>query len=136
GALAELAEQDRLLLRTERGRLAALALLLAGRVEFVLDHPQWEELVPLQPQDRLQPFEVCLAEEPVAALCAPRRQQALVLEVADLRDRDVRELLDQPTDDLADAKQALASLVLVLELHLLRGARHAMNVIRYLPTCT
>ena len=41
---------------------------------------------------RAQPLDVVLAEEPVAALRAPRRQQPLVLEVADLRDRDVREL--------------------------------------------
>ena len=52
----------------------------------------------------------CLAEEPVAALRAPRREQALVLEVADLRDRDVRELVAQAAHDLADPEQALALL--------------------------
>ena len=84
-----------------------------GRVELVLDHAQRQELVALQPQDRLQPLEVGLAEQPVAALRAPRRQQPLVLEVADLRDRDVRELVDEPAHDLADAKQPLAGLRLV-----------------------
>ena len=40
--------------------------------------------------------------EPVAAGRAPRRQQLLVLEVADLRDRDVRELLLERLADGAD----------------------------------
>ena len=46
-----------------------------------------------------QPLDVVLAEEPVAALRAPRREQPLVLEVADLRDRDVGELRLQAAAD-------------------------------------
>ena len=54
-----------------------------------------------------QPLDVVLAEEPVAARRALRRQQALVLEVADLRDRDVRELGAAARADRADRVQAL-----------------------------
>ena len=63
------------------------------RRELLADHPQRQELVALQAQDRLQPLDVVLAEQPVAAAGPLRRQQALILEVADLRDRDVRELV-------------------------------------------
>src|SRR5207248_7843944 len=71
-------------------------------------------------------------EQAVAALRAPRRQQPLVFEVADLRDRDVRELAAQPPDDLADPEEALALRLLLVA----RGLRHAMKVIRYFPTCS
>src|SRR5204863_1234891 len=77
-------------------------------------------------------LEVALAEQPVAALRAARRQEPLVLEVADLGDRDVGELAAQPPDDLADAEQALARRMLLVR----RRLRHAMNVIRYFPTCS
>src|SRR5581483_4680558 len=127
--LAELVEGDRLLLAAERRRTPALPLHRPRRVELVLDHAQRQELVSLQPQALLEPFDVGRAEQPVAALCPARRQEAFVLEVPDLRDRDVRELLGQATDHLSDPEQALALL--------LRSRRsHAMNVIRYLPTCS
>ncbi len=73
-------------------RAAALALRAAAGGELLADHAQRQELVPLQPQDRLEPLDVLLAEEAVAAARALRREQPLVLEVADLRDRDVGEL--------------------------------------------
>src|SRR5690349_6761266 len=132
-ALAELVEDDRLLLLAERGRATALPLRLAGRVELVLDHAQRQELVALQPQDRLQPLEVVLAEEAIAALRPARRQEPLVLEVADLRDRDVGELRREAPHDLADPQELLPRR-LRLALNPVTGrARHAMNVIRYLP---
>ena len=107
GALAQLVERDRLLRCAERRRPPPLALLRARSVELVADHAQRQELVALQAQDRLQALEVVLAEQPVAALRAARRQQPLVLEVADLRDRDVRELVAQPAHDLADPEEPL-----------------------------
>src|SRR5439155_6369684 len=76
------------------------------------------------------PLEVGLAEQPVATLGAPRRQQPFVLQVADLRDRDVRELVPDAPHHLADPEQPLALLALLAA----GGRRHAMNVIRYLPT--
>ena len=49
-----------------------------------------------------------LRVEPIAALRAPRREQLLILEVADLGDRDVGELLDQRLADGADRHRLLA----------------------------
>ena len=60
--------------------------------ELLADHPQGQELVALEAQDRAQPAQVLLRVEPVAAGRALGLQQLLVLEVADLRDRDVGEL--------------------------------------------
>src|SRR5262249_20340273 len=130
GALAEIVELEPLLVDAERRRPPALPLLQAGRVELVLDHAQRQELLALQAEDRPQALEVVLAEEPVAALRPSWREQAFVLEVADLRDRDVRELLREAPDDLADPEQLLP-----LPLGPRRG-RHAMKVILYLPICT
>src|SRR5205807_3405723 len=91
GARAELVQREVPLLVGERGALAAPALLDGGG-ELLPDDAERQELVALQAQDRLQPVDLVLAEQAVAAGRAPRRQQALVLQVADLRDRDVREL--------------------------------------------
>ena len=93
GPAAELVEVDRLDPLPHARRPAALPLGRARRVELLADHPQRQELVALQPQDRREPLDVVLAEEPVAAARPLRAQQPLVLEEADLRDRDVRELL-------------------------------------------
>ena len=81
-----------------------------------------------------QPLDVLLAEEPVAALRAPRRQQPLVLEVADLRDRDVRELGLQPPADGADRQQPLRGRGRSLRCR--RGRHRARKVSRYLPIWT
>ena len=70
-----------------------LRLAAAPGGQLLADHPQRQELVALQPQDRAQARDVGGGVEPVAAGRAPRREQLLVLQVADLRDRDVRELL-------------------------------------------
>src|SRR5581483_11297543 len=79
----------------ERRPAAATLLARTGR-ELFADHAQRQELVSLHPQDRLEPLDVVLAEEPVPALRPLRRQQPLILEVADLRNRDVRKLALQP----------------------------------------
>ena len=100
--------RDHPVLRAERRRPAALPLVRAGRVELLADHAQRQELVALEAQDRLQPLEVLGAEQAVAALRAPRSEQPLVLEVADLRDRDVGELLAQAAHHLSDPERALA----------------------------
>ena len=91
-----------------RGRPAAGAAarrLGAAGGELLADHAQRQELVALQAQDRAQARDVGLRVEPVAAGRAPRRQQLLVLQVADLGDRDVRELLRQRLADRADGQR-------------------------------
>ncbi len=73
--------------------------------QLLTDHRERQELVALQPQDRPQARDVGGGVEPVAAGRAPRRQQLLVLQVADLRDRDVGELLLEPLADRADRQR-------------------------------
>src|SRR5581483_4229065 len=75
--------------------------------ELLADHPQRQELVALEAQDRAQSLVVVLGVEPVAALGAPRRQQLLVLQVPDLGDRDVGELLLQRLADRPDRDRLL-----------------------------
>src|SRR4051812_26342301 len=67
--------------RRPRGAPAPPCLRRGGRAQLLADDPQRQELVALQAQDRLEPLDVVLAEQPVAALCAPWREEALVLEV-------------------------------------------------------
>src|SRR6476469_9277684 len=105
----------------------APALLSCASVELLSDHAQGQKLVPLQAENRLQPLDVVLREEPVAALRAPRVEEPLVLEVADLRDRNVGELVLEPVAHRADREEPAA-----------RGGfghRHQRwrNVSRYLP---
>ena len=86
------------------GRRAPLGVEGAGR-ELLADHPQRQELVALHAQDRLQALDVGLAVEAVAARRAARHQKLLILEVADLRDRDVVELLRRGSCDGADRER-------------------------------
>src|SRR5204862_2641323 len=69
------------------------------RRQLLADYLQRQELVALQAQDRAQALDVRLGVEAVAALGAARLEQLLALEVADLRDGDLREL---PLELLAD----------------------------------
>ena len=112
--------------RLAERRTPAAALSPAPARELLTDHAQRQELVALHAQDRLQPFDVVLAEQPVAALRPPRREQALVLEVADLGDRDVRELGLEPPADRADREQSLRGLGAV-------EPSRVRKVSRYLP---
>ncbi len=89
-----------------RGRAGRVAAVAAGS-ELLADHPQRQKLVALQPQDRPQPLDVGLAVEAVAAGGAAGREQLLVLEVADLGDRDVVKLAPEDLGDGAD-RQRLA----------------------------
>src|SRR5665811_1441448 len=85
-------ERLRTILRLQRDEFLPLRVIrqeLAAGGELLADHPQRQELVAPQAQDRAQPLDVGLAVEAVAALGAARRQQLLVLQVADLRDRDL-----------------------------------------------
>src|SRR5207302_1285512 len=128
GAAAELPDVELVLAAREPHRTRAPPVLARGRRELLTDHAKREELVALEAQDRLQPLDVVLAEEPVAALRALRREEPLVLEVADLRDRDVRELRLEARADRADREQALG-------LRGLEGRRAHLSrkVSRYLP---
>src|SRR4051794_33206171 len=109
GPLAERRERQLLLVAREpRGTAAPAGLRGGRRRELLADHAQRQGLVALQAQDRLEPLDVLLVEQAVPALGAPRREQALVLEIADLRDRDVGELLAQAAADRADGQALLA----------------------------
>ena len=132
GPLAQLGEVQLVVRLGQPGRPLAAALLPGSRRrgQFLPDHAQRQELVALEPQDRLEPLDVVLAEEPVAALRPARREQALVLEVADLRDRDVGELGLQRTADRADREQP----PLLLSVGCRRGRHFCRNVSLYLPT--
>src|SRR4051794_2216207 len=87
-----------------RGAARGLDRVVGGRPggQLLADDPQRQELVALEPQDRAQPGNVGGRVEPVAARGAPGREQLLVLQIADLGDRDVRELLPQRLADRAD----------------------------------
>src|SRR6266545_2216541 len=108
-ALGELARVE-LLLRARQacGALSPLRLRHRRRRQLLADHPERQELVTLEAQDRSQALDVVLVEEPVAALGALRREQPLVLEVADLGDRDVCELLAEAPTHRSDVQQAVA----------------------------
>ena len=104
-SLAQVGEVD-LALRRGESRPPAASILRGGRRELLADHAERQELVPLQPEDRLEPLDVLFAEQPVASARALRGEQALIFEVADLRDRDVGEIRLQPPADGADRVQA------------------------------
>src|SRR5436190_5160324 len=107
--------------------------------ELLADHAQRQELVALQPQDRAQPRDVGLAVEPIAARRAPRRQQLLILEVADLRDRDVGELLLERLADGPDRHRLARRLVALVVGHLdvlFAHAHRARKVSLNLPICS
>src|SRR5262249_17381909 len=91
---------------------------------------QGQEPAALQAEDGRQPLDVVLGEEPVPALRPPRVQEPLILEVADLRDRDVGELVLEPVADRADREEPAASGGF--------GHRHQFwrKVSRYLPIWT
>jgi hypothetical protein len=105
GPLAQRVEVELLLGLAETHPLTRLA---SRRRELLTNNAQRQELVALQPEDGLQPVDVVLGEEPVAALRPPRREQALILEVADLRDRNVGELVLEAPADRADGEGPLA----------------------------
>ena len=64
-ALAQLRPGRSRLLGGEPGAAAPLALLRGRRGELLADHAQRQELVALEPQDRLEPLDVLLAEQAV-----------------------------------------------------------------------
>ena len=98
-----------------------------GRGKLLADDAQREELVALQPQDRLEALDVVLAEEPIPALRPPGRQQPLILQIANLRDRDVGELVLEHPAEGSDRQQTRSR----------GGRRHRLrNVSRYLPICS
>src|SRR5205823_8131449 len=129
--------------RPARPRLRSRAdrIARAPRRQLLADDAQRQELVALQAQDGPQALDVRLGVEAVAALRPARLEQLLVLEVADLRDRDVGELALELLADGAD-RQRLARArrrrradflaVACAEL----GVHRSRKVSLYLPTCS
>ena len=130
-ALAELAQIELCPRLAERGRAFWCARCVAARVDRVLDHSERQELVALHAQDRLEALDVRLREQPIPAARPPGPQETLILEVADLRDRDVGKLRPQQLAHCADRVQARGC-----ERRIGGRAHGSRNVIRYLPTCT
>ncbi len=62
-------------------------------------------MVALLPEDEPEPFDVVLVELSVAAVGPSRGEQPLRLQEADLRHRDVGELVTEQVDDLADRER-------------------------------
>ena len=81
-------------------------------VEVLADDLQRQVVVLLDVEDVAQPVDVAVGVAPVPGRCPLGREQALALEEPDLRDRDVRELLGQDLQDLADAAPIRGHLVL------------------------
>src|SRR3990170_2024320 len=102
--------------------------------ELLADDAKWQELVALEAQDRRQALDVVGSEEPIATTRSLRRDEALVLEVADLRDRDVGKLLAKLLADRADRAEARFRLALLTSCR--NSAHRLRNVSRYLPICT
>src|SRR5439155_12100069 len=125
-ALAQLSETEFVLL-ADQPAAPALAVTRAGGGKLLADDAQRQELVALEAQNRLEALEVVLAEEAVPALGPARRQQSLILEAPDLRDRDVRELVLEHAADGSDRQQTRFRCV---------GLQWFRNVSRYLPFCS
>ena len=116
--------------RRAGGRRAARGGPCASRVSA--NHAERQELVALEPQDRLEPLDVVVGEETVAAACSPWPEQALILEVPDLRDGDVGELLPQALADGANRVEAR-----IRRRRGNGGGRHGTRKVnRYFPICT
>jgi hypothetical protein len=73
-------------------------------VDVVLDDFQRQVLVALEGQDEAQALDVVRGVLPVPGAGPLRRDEALLLEEADLRRRDLRELPRQFAQDLADVE--------------------------------
>ena len=108
-----------------RARWAALQL--------ATDDLERQVLVALQGQHAHETPEVLLREEAIAGLGAPRGDEMLLLQVAQLADGDVRELVAQPLDHRADGEQLLVADVEEQFRVLVHGT---MKVSLYLPTCS
>ena len=78
-------------------------------LELAADDLERQVLVALHAEHAHQPAEVVLGVEPVAGLGAPRRDEPLLLEVAELAHADVGELGAQPLDDRADGEELLVA---------------------------
>src|SRR6185312_265721 len=134
GGREQLVEREPVVLAADEPRPPAGAGRRAALGDDLADDPQRQELVALHTQDGAQLVDVLLAVEPVAARGAPRRDQPLVLEEPDLRDRDVGELLLERLAHGPDRQPGPALSPLG------RLGRHhsprSMKVSRYLPICT
>ncbi len=73
-----------------------------ARVDAVLDHPQRQVVLTLFAQDAAEQLDVVRVELAVPRRRAFRIDQTLALEEPDLRDGDIRELLEQEREHLPD----------------------------------
>src|SRR5262249_38369642 len=125
---AEIVQAEEVFLVAEAERPSALPFRRGWRRQLLADHPQRQELVALEQQDRPQALDILLAEQAVAALRASPGEQPPVLEVADLRDRDVGDLRLQPPAHGADRQEP------ALGARLAGRSRHRRRKVkRYLP---
>ena len=113
---------------------AALRSACAGRVELVAESPATAGTRRAAAAGSSEPLEVGLAEQAVAAPRALRRRAAPRPPGTGSSRSRCPGTPRQPPHDLADAKEPLTARS--CGVHQLRRARHAMNVMRYLPTCS
>ena len=108
------------------------AAVAVDLVEPFLDHLQRQEVLALLAQDEAQPLDVGRIELAVARRRALGVDEPLTLEEADLRDRDVGELVAQLVQHVADRRvRALGHRQASR-----RGRRRGRSVSRYRPICT
>src|SRR5205823_266735 len=121
-----------------RDRLHRRRLLLPHSVESLLDHLQREEVLLLLMEDPSKPGDVRLVELAVPGRGSFRVDEPLALEEANLRDRDVRELLAQDVEDLADRKvrRVVAQAAARVHAHACSSTPPSMNRRTNRPTWT
>jgi len=113
-----------------------LTKLAAGSVVILIGALTWMagmrallhgNALALQPQNGRETLDVRLREQPVAAARAAGLEQPLILEVPDLRDRDVGVFVAEALADGADRMQARG------RARVGEGRHRRRNVIRYFP---
>jgi hypothetical protein len=80
----------------------AIVVVIADLEQPALDDLEGQEVLPLLAQDPAQPLDVVVVELAVARRRSLRVKQALALEEPDLGDGDIRELLPQQGEHLAN----------------------------------
>ena len=84
------------------GHSPACMVSAVNRFKLILDHPQGQIVITLLAEYVLEPRHVRAGELAIARRCPVRLYQALILEKADLGDGDVRKIVTQVSEHLAD----------------------------------